>query len=75
MITSNFTTNQKEEQLMINILKALSLGTYVIAWLERASKDGEISQEEILEVIQGAVATVGLKVSIKTPPMTTGASI
>lgn len=60
---------------MTNIFKALSLGMYIIAWLERASKDGEITQEEILEVIQGAVATVGLKVSIKTPPMTTNASI
>lgn len=60
---------------MTNIFKALSLGMYIIAWLERASKDGEISQEEILEVIQGAVATVGLKVAIKTPPMTTGTSI
>lgn len=60
---------------MTNIFKALSLGMYIIAWLERASKDGEISQEEILEVIQGAVATVGLKVAIKTPPMTAGTSI
>lgn len=60
---------------MTNIFKALSLGMYIIAWLERASKDGEITQEEILEVIQGAVATVGLKVSIKTPPMTTNASV
>lgn len=60
---------------MTNIFKALSLGMYIIAWLERASKDGEITHEEILEVIQGAVATVGLKVAIKTPPMTTGTSI
>lgn len=56
---------------MINILKALSLGTYVIAWLERASKDGEVTQDEILELVQGAIATIGLKVSIKTPPVTT----
>lgn len=60
---------------MTNIFKALSLGMYMLAWFERASKDGEIDEEEVVQCIQGAIETVGLKVGFKVTPASPTAPI
>ena len=51
----------------MNIYKALSLGMYMLAWFDRASKDGKITQEEIVEGVYGAVRTIGINVEIDVP--------
>lgn len=51
----------------MNFYKAISLGFYILAWLQRASQDGKITQDEIVEMIGGAIAAVDLKVEIDLP--------
>lgn len=53
----------------MKIFKALSVGMYLIAWFQRASADGEISHQEIVEAVTGAASAAGIAIpSITTKP-------
>ena len=49
----------------MNIIKIVSMATLFASWLEEAQEDGEISAQEILELLIEAVTAVGLDLRIK----------
>lgn len=44
----------------MNYMKALSIATYILGWYARASKDGQVSEEELLEGVLGAIKQLEL---------------
>lgn len=48
--------------------KAISLGMYLLGWIQRASQDGKISPDEVLEAISQAIQIVGIDVKIDIKP-------
>jgi hypothetical protein len=49
----------------MKFFKIFTIGAYALAWYERASQDGEITQKEVLELITGAFQAADLKIKIK----------
>lgn len=43
----------------------LSIGGYVLGWFERASRDGRLTAEEIVELVQGAAQLAGVHLPIE----------
>lgn len=54
---------------MSKFYRALTLGMYCLAWFERASRDGKITQAEIIEGVTGAVDAAGIDVEIDVTPV------
>ena len=52
----------------MGFFKALSLASYLMGWYARASADGEITHEEMIEGIAGACSALGLDASIDVTP-------
>lgn len=48
----------------MNVWKALSLGMFLLGWFERASKDGQITPQEIAEGVIGAIAELKLDLKV-----------
>lgn len=48
----------------MNFLKALQIGSFLLGWLQRASIDGKIDLDEIVELIQGIIRLSDLDVRI-----------
>jgi hypothetical protein len=51
----------------MNFFKALALATYLLGWFSRASQDGVISQEELLEALTGAIQQLDIGIDIHVP--------
>lgn len=45
----------------MKIYTAMALGFYIYGWYKRASRDGEITQKEMAEGLQGAFELFGIK--------------
>lgn len=53
----------------MNWWKAIGFGSYVLAWITRASADGKITQEEIIELVKQAITVFEIDVEIDTSPI------
>ena len=49
----------------MKFLQILSLVSLLVSWLEEASEDGEITLEEVTDLVQKAVLQIGLGNNIK----------
>lgn len=58
---------KKKEGKQMKIWKAIPLGMYLIAWFERAGRDGKITQKEITDAMLGAMDVVGIKIDLAVP--------
>jgi len=47
--------------------KALSVASYTLSFLAKASEDGKITLDELLEYLQGLANQLGVNVEIKLP--------
>lgn len=45
--------------------KAIAFGSFLLHWLEESSQDGQITRDEVLELLKEALATFGINVRIK----------
>lgn len=48
--------------------KAIAVGSYLIGWLERASRDGTIDAHEVAELVSYLAAQLGFDVALPVPP-------
>ena len=60
-------TDYTTEDKRMNWWKAVSIGTYILGWLTKASADGRITVDEVIELVEGAIRTAGLDVQIDVP--------
>ena len=51
----------------LNFWKALQIGSYILTWLEKSSKDGKITPDEVLDLMAGAINRSGMKIDIDLP--------
>ena len=51
----------------MKIFKAISIGMFLMAWFARASQDGKITSDEIIEGVIGAAEAAGIDIDIDVP--------
>ena len=47
----------------MNIFKAIALGSFLISWYYRATKDGKITQDEVNEMVLEAFQLIGFPIT------------
>lgn len=58
----------------MNWLKGIQAGFYMLGWFERAAKDGEITQDEMIDLVSNVIAILGIRIRIKVPNLPLGGS-
>jgi hypothetical protein len=51
----------------MNFWQAMSMGSFLLAWYARASADGKITQQEVLDGVREALLVAGLDIEIEVP--------
>lgn len=53
--------------MSMSIWQAISMGSYLLAWYTRASADGVLTQNEVIEGVRGALEVAGVDIQIAVP--------
>jgi hypothetical protein len=51
----------------MNFWQAMSMGSFLLAWYSRASADGKITQQEVLDGVREALMVAGVNIEIEVP--------
>ena len=55
---------------MTNFFKIMMAATTIMNWMQKASADGVIDENEVIEVVEMLLKILGVKAEIKVKPIT-----